>query len=164
MPTGLHAPDPATPDLAAFQRSLRRGGPGAHAWALLLGLRHFDTAELLARLADGLAYSALEHFQRNVELPLHRVAEMVQVPPRTLARRKEQGRLRPDESDRLIRASRVFARALELFEGDAEAARDWLGSAQPALGGAAPFDLVKSELGAREVEAVIGRLEHGAFS
>ena len=63
---------------------------------------------------------------------------------RTLHRRKEQGRLEPEESDRLLRLSRVFGRALELFEGDAPAAREWL--ARPhktALGGERPMNLAE---------------------
>ena len=33
-----------------------------------------------------------------------------------------------------------------------------------ALGGATPLDFAKTEPGAREVENVLGRLEHGVFS
>jgi len=40
---------------------------------------------------------------------------------------------------------------------------DWLTRAQPALGGAIPLELAKTGLGTREVEALIGRLEHGVF-
>ena len=60
--------------------------------------------------------------------------------------------------------SRVFARAIELFEGDDRAARRWLSAPQRALGGAVPLTLAKTEVGAREVERLVGRLEHGVFS
>ena len=59
---------------------------------------------------------------------------------------------------------RVFDRALELFEGDSRAAERWLSSPKAALGGAVPSELAKTEAGAREVEALIGRIEHGVFS
>jgi putative toxin-antitoxin system antitoxin component (TIGR02293 family) len=95
---------------------------------------------------------------------MSRLAEVVDIRPRTLSRRKEEGRLEPDESDRLLRASRVFGRALELFEADAAEARAWLARPQRALGGAVPLDLLRTELGAREVEDLIGRLEQGVFS
>lgn len=81
--------------------------------------------------------------------------------PRTLARRREEARLHPEESDRLIRAARVFSRALDLFGGDLPSARGWFLRPQPALGGATPLDYAASELGSREVENLIGRLEHG---
>jgi putative toxin-antitoxin system antitoxin component (TIGR02293 family) len=51
-----------------------------------------------------------------------------------------------------------------LFEGDREAAIEWLGAPRPALGGVTPFSLIASEVGGREVEALIDRLEHGVFS
>ena len=59
---------------------------------------------------------------------------------------------------------RVFGKALELFEGDARAAERWLSSPRRALGGATPLELARTEDGAGEVEALIGRLEHGVFS
>ena len=35
---------------------------------------------------------------------------------------------------------------------------------QRALGGAIPLDIAKTEVGAREVEQIIGRLEQGVFT
>jgi len=58
----------------------------------------------------------------------------------------------------------VFRRALQLFDGDTKAARRWLSNPQPALGGAIPLKLAETEVGAREVEAAIGRIEHGVYS
>ena len=60
-----------------------------------------------------------------------------------------------------MRASRIFGRAMELFEGDSKAARAWLTSAQPALGGLVPLELARTDVGASEVEGLIGRLEYG---
>ena len=62
------------------------------------------------------------------------------------------------------RAERVFGKAQKLFEGDARAAERWLSSPKAGLGGAVPSELAETEAGAREVEALIGRLEHGVFS
>ena len=84
-----------------------------------------------------------------------------EISARRLARRKEAGRLEPDESDRLMRASRVIARAIELFEGDREAARTWLTTHLRALGDHTPLEFAKTDVGAIEVENLIGRLEHG---
>ena len=132
--------------------------------AIHLGLRPSDLLDLVTRVKKGLSYSALESLQQAIDLPLQELAEMVHIPPRTLHRRKEQGRLHPDESDRLVRLSRVYGQTLDLFEGDQPAARQWLSSRQPALGGASPLLMASTEVGAREVEALIGRLEHGVFS
>ncbi|MBC7909094.1 MAG: DUF2384 domain-containing protein [Pyrinomonadaceae bacterium] len=154
-----------TADIETFRRSVSSGERGTHhAYVMLLGLEPSDTLHLIRQVEKGLPFRVVERLRRNMALTSEEFAELIQVRPRTLSRRKEEGRLQPDESDRALRASRLFGSALELFEGDAVAARTWLSSAQPALGGAVPLNVAKTELGAREVEYLIGRLEHGVFS
>ena len=132
-----------------------------HSYVTLLGLETFDTAGLRQRIREGLAYRSWDRFIENSGLTKEEANLLVNVASRTLARRKAEGRFHPDESDRLVRAARVFARAVDLFGGNVLSARGWLSRPQPALGGATPLDYAASELGAREVENVIGRLEHG---
>jgi putative toxin-antitoxin system antitoxin component (TIGR02293 family) len=143
---------------------LRDGAPGPHSYVILLGLETFDIPTLLKAVERGFVYKTFERFQRNICLPLEQVTALVDSPRRTLTRRKREGRFLPDESDRLLRASRLFGRTLELFEGDREAATEWLTTGQIGLGGALPIDLARTDVGAREVETFIGRLEHGVFS
>lgn len=157
-------PEQATKDILEFCALLRGGGPRPYAYVILLGLKTFDPVKLLKVVEHGLAFSALERFQRNLALSTAQITALVQIPQRTLTRRRQQGRLAPDESDRLLRASRLFGKALDLFEGDTPAARRWLLSPQPSLGGHVPLDIAKTEVGAREVETLIDRLEHGVYS
>jgi putative toxin-antitoxin system antitoxin component (TIGR02293 family) len=156
--------EPEAADLTAFRERLRGKRAGENAHLLLLGLRVVDTASLLERIREGLSYGALERFQRNIALTTEQVAALIQINPRTLALRRSERKLAPDESDRLVRAARLFAKALALFEGDAAAAREWLAAKAPALGGETPLAVARTETGAREVENLIGRLEHGVFS
>jgi putative toxin-antitoxin system antitoxin component (TIGR02293 family) len=148
-----------------YTQIVRESAGGSHPYLLLLGMRSCDTPELLEQIEEGVTYAAFERLQRAAGLSIQELSEIVQISARTLNRRKkENGRFDPDESDRLVRLSRILGRALELFEGDLDGARDWLARPQVGLGGARPFDVVKSEVGAREVEALIGRLEHGVVS
>lgn len=133
----------------------------AHAYVALLGLRTYDTAQLHSRVREGLSYEAFERLRRVLNLPAAATARLVQIPPRTLARRKEAKRLEPVESDRLIRLSRLVGLALQLFEGDLEEMRSWLTTGHAALGDQTPLEFATTEVGAREVENLIGRLEHG---
>lgn len=152
-------------DLRRFRNRIRAmDGDGNNAYVLLLGLELVENAELVARVEEGFPYRALERLRSNVGLSREALADLVQIKPRTLDRRKEGGRLRPEESDRLLRAARVFGGTIALFEGDADAARTWLSSPQRALGGAVPLEMARTEVGAREVESLVGRLEHGVFS
>lgn len=151
-------------EIEAYRKAIRTGRAGPYSFVLLVGLRSQDPFDILRRLKRGLAFTALERFQRNSGLSTVDLAEAVVIKLRTLHRRKEQGRLEPEESDRLLRVARVFGRALELFEGNAEAARQWLATRQSALGGERPMVLAKTDVGAREVEALADRLEHGVIT
>lgn len=126
-----------------------------------LGLSPADPLTLDRAVRQGLSYRAVERLADEIEVPLPELCNLIQVPSRTLLRRKSEGRLHPDESDRLMRLLRILGRALELFEGDAVGARAWLGRPLAALGGATPLHLAMTDIGAQEVDALIGRLEHG---
>ncbi len=136
---------------------------GRHEYLSLLGLRSFDTASLLKRLDEGLSYAAFERLKRRLGVSSQVLADAALITQRTLARRKKAGRMQPDESDRLVRIARVFSRAIELFEGDAEGAREWMMQPRPALGGPSPFEMARTEVGAGEVERLIHQLEHGVI-
>jgi putative toxin-antitoxin system antitoxin component (TIGR02293 family) len=119
----------------------------------------------LVRLVKaGFSYNTLVRFQKATALSWEKIAEFVQIPQRTIARRQSEGRLRPDESDRVLRAATVFEKVVGLFEGNADAARQWLQNPQRAFGGETPLNLASTEIGARQVEDLIGRLEHGVFT
>jgi putative toxin-antitoxin system antitoxin component (TIGR02293 family) len=143
---------------------LETGTPGANSYVVLLGLDTFDSLQLLRSVEHGLPYSAFERLVANTSLPTDAVLVLVNIPLRTLTRRKREGRFHQDESDRLVRASRIFARALSLFEGDRDAAKHWLSEPQKALGGEVPLAVARTEVGALEVERLIGRLEHGVLT
>lgn len=127
----------------------------------LLGLSTFDAAGLHDRVESGLSFSALERLRSALDLPMSQIAELIRVPTRTLARRKEAKRLQPDESDRLLRITRIVGLALRLFEGELSETRRWLLAPHSALGDETPLGMATTEIGAREVEHLIGRLEHG---
>lgn len=132
--------------------------------ARALGVKVRDPSEMVRRNRDGFAYRCYAHFEKQTGLSREAVSELVGIPERTLSRRQSAGRLRPDESDRLLRAARLFGAAVALFEGDVNAARRWLLAPQPGLGGEVPLELATTEAGAREVEALLGRIEHGVFA
>ena len=132
-----------------------------HLYVALLGLRTYETSSLHSRLEQGLSYQALERLRAVLDIPAHEIADLLRISARTLARRKDSGKLQPDESDRLLRLSRLVGLTLKLFEGELQEARTWLSSTHEALGGRTPLEFATTDIGAREVEHLIGRLEHG---
>lgn len=133
-------------------------------YAYLIGLKAHDELSLISEIESGFAFETFLRLQKTIELNTRELADLISITTRTLSRRKSEGRLKPDESDRLLRFARVFELALGLFEGDKGAAQDWLHRANSALKGIRPLDLAKTEVGAREVESLISRLEHGVFA
>lgn len=137
-----------------------QGRPGSR----MLGIGAGDTVQIVRQIRAGFLFAHLARFQKATALPWEKVSRFVGIPQRTLTRRQCEGRLRPDESDRVLRASRVFEMAVELFEGDVAAARQWLETSQSGLGGQVPLEFASTDVGAREVENLIGRLEHGVVA
>jgi putative toxin-antitoxin system antitoxin component (TIGR02293 family) len=83
------------------------------------------------------------------------------VPKRTLARRTaEKQPLSVEETDRAVRLARVGKMAETVF-GNAEKAHRWLRKPKPSLEGETPLNYLASETGARVVEEMLTRIDHG---
>lgn len=116
--------------------------------------------ELRLRVREGIPYASFEHLADAIGLTAAELEAAVGVAPRTRARRRQARRLAPDESDRLVRLARVVATAAEVL-GDTDRAARWLRRPNRSLGGEAPLELLDTDLGAQQVEAALGRLDHG---
>jgi putative toxin-antitoxin system antitoxin component (TIGR02293 family) len=79
----------------------------------VLGIKRM-TSPLMEK---GLPFRALHRFQEAAGLTQARVSEVFGIPKLTITHRAAQGLLSPHESDRLYRGARVFAMAVDLFEG-----------------------------------------------
>jgi putative toxin-antitoxin system antitoxin component (TIGR02293 family) len=133
------------------------GGPEA-------GSRRVDSPEDLKEwIREGLPFASLEKVMERFGLNREEISSALDLPPRTLARRKQERRLHRDESDRLFRLVRIAAQASEVLGGE-EKASSWLHRPNRALGGKPPLELLDTDLGSRQVEEVLGRIEHGVYS
>ena len=119
--------------------------------------------ELIRQIQKGLRFSELETLQNSIDLPFEQLAAKLSISRSTLQRRKAAGRLSPDESDKVMRFSRLLEHATNVF-GDVNKARAWLKFPQRGLGGAVPLDYAETEIGAREVENLLGRIDYGVYS
>jgi putative toxin-antitoxin system antitoxin component (TIGR02293 family) len=115
--------------------------------------------ELLQR---GLPGTAPQVLVTEYQVPLRTVAEWLDTSTKTLSRRSRSAHLGRTEGDLALRYGRIFEQARRAFGSD-EGARTWLKSAQPALGGAIPVDLLRTELGARHVERVLDLVDYGDY-
>jgi putative toxin-antitoxin system antitoxin component (TIGR02293 family) len=129
-----------------------------------VGGRRVQTSEDLKEwIRRGLPFASLERVMERFGFSREEMSLTLSLPPRTLARRKQERRLHSDESDRLFRLVRIASQAAEVLGGDQKASR-WLHSPNRALGGKPPLEFLDTDLGSRQVEEVLGRIEHGVYS
>ena len=119
--------------------------------------------ETVERIRAGLPMVEFVALQELLGLGAEALAQHLAISRSTLVRRRKGGRLDMQESDRLLRYARLYARAQAVLQDDV-AAREWLKQPARALNFVAPLTFAETETGAREVEALLGRIEYGVFS
>lgn len=126
------------------------------------GLTESDTDYIIRVLKGGLPASAFERLQLEMGVSAKALAATTSISVRTLTRRKREGRLRTDESERLYRIAALFDRAVEVL-GDKNKARNWLTSPKRAFSERTPLEQADTEPGATQVAYLLGQIEHGVF-
>lgn len=117
--------------------------------------------EVFSLIKEGLPYESIE---RLLALSLISLAEMhTFIPARTLARRKQEHKFNAEESDVIARLILILDFAEEVF-GAHEKAKTWMRTPNRALRGFCPIELLKTDYGARIVETMLGRIQHGVYS
>jgi putative toxin-antitoxin system antitoxin component (TIGR02293 family) len=127
-----------------------------------LGRALASDRDMREAIREGFPHAVLEELMRASGLTLKELAHALDLSTRSLQRRR-RGRLARFESDRLYRMARLLALARETL-GDEARANRWLKRANHALGGLAPIAAIDTELGARQVENLLGRIAYGGIS
>ena len=117
----------------------------------------------IVQIHAGLSFRAVQNLQKALDVPMEKLASVLGMSRATLHRRKIQGKIDKEESEKLVRYQRLLKKAEDVF-GDAKAAREWLTNNQAGLGNAVPLEFAKTEIGAREVENLLGRIEYSVYS
>ena len=116
------------------------------------------------RIMAGLPVAEFDSLREMLGLSVEDMAHKIGISVATLSRRRTKAEpLDRDHSDRLMRYARLYWLSLDFFNGDATTGRDWLKRPARGLGGHTPLDFAETEMGAREVEDLLGRLEHGVY-
>ena len=120
--------------------------------------------EMISMIKKGLPAETVVTLSTSLDMSIKATAELTNIAESTLARRRrEKGKLRASESDRVVRIARLRDRAVVVLEEEQRANR-WFKTPLKALHGCTPLEYAESELGAQEVMNLLGRLEHGVFS
>lgn len=147
------------------RRELEAASSGVDRDDLALGsvLGEPEAAYVIGKVRDGLPITEFHALQKMLGITEERLGGLLGMSRATLHRRKADGVLDRSASDRLVRFARLLIRASEALGGE-KAARSWLAAPALAFQGECPLDFADTEIGAREVEALLGRIEHGVFS
>lgn len=113
----------------------------------------------VAAVREGLSYGSLRRVRDALGAPDALLARALGVSERTLHRRKEQGRLSAEESDRLLLLAEVVDLAAQAFD-DLEQARQWLRQPHSLLGGESPLEHMDTFAGTDEVRSMLYHIEY----
>jgi putative toxin-antitoxin system antitoxin component (TIGR02293 family) len=130
----------------------------------VLGRSIRNFSELSALIRQGLPSGSLVVLGEKLDLKNATLSKKLGIPQRTFTRRlSRHSRLTAAESDRTVRMARVYVTAVEMI-GNAGKVTRWLRTPNRALGGAVPIDELDTDLGAKEVENILGRIAYGVYS
>jgi putative toxin-antitoxin system antitoxin component (TIGR02293 family) len=118
--------------------------------------------QLINQLKAGLPVKSFDDLRNRLDLTDNSLAQIVQIPKRTLNRRRLKGRFTTDESERVLRLTQVYEMAADVFESR-EKAKRWLKKPARGLGGRIPLEYADTYIGANEVIKLLGRIDHGIF-
>jgi len=96
-------------------------------------------------------------------LTFSEISEIV-ISPRTLKHRKSRGEnLSHEETDRMVRVTRIVSLAETVF-GNHEKALLWLRMGDDRLGNRSPLSMLQTEAGGRLVESMLWQVDEGIYS
>ncbi|HWW22448.1 MAG TPA: antitoxin Xre/MbcA/ParS toxin-binding domain-containing protein [Edaphobacter sp.] len=129
-----------------------------HAPRFLTSL-HLD----LESVEAGVPVETMSNFVSASGVELKDIYEIV-IPARTLKHRRRLVQpLSADESDKLARLVRVFDQAVTVF-GTVEQARSWLSKPKKRFDLRTPLQMLRTDVGGRMVEEMLGQIDEGMFA
>jgi putative toxin-antitoxin system antitoxin component (TIGR02293 family) len=131
-------------------------------YAALVGVRTQTLDSLRQALRRGLPFGAILKFKALSGLSNIQIMALLQISTSTWARYKAAGRIKQDESERLMRTAKIYALALQLYGGNAVGVRAYMGTPNREFSGETPIQmLIASDASARRVENLLFAQLHG---
>ena len=133
----------------------------------ILGFQREPTGplEVAQIIENGILQSSIGRFTNSFELTDKEVSSVLGVSVRSISRyRKEpKKKLTVTVGDRLYRAVHLFEFASTVVGGE-DSALEWLRTPKIGLNNRIPLELMATEIGAKEVENLLGRIEYGVIA
>lgn len=117
----------------------------------------------VAAVKSGLPVERFDSLRELLRVSTGTLLRVMNISASTLGRRRKEGYFKKNESERLMRAARLFEHAANVFRNE-EKARRWLNTSHRKFGGDTPIEHAETEPGAHHVDTILGRIEYGIFS
>jgi putative toxin-antitoxin system antitoxin component (TIGR02293 family) len=117
---------------------------------------------LLKKINKGLDYELSPKLMGLLGMEPEEMTRHLGISMRTLHERKKARRFNKHESEHLVRLGHLYLKAFKVFD-DPEFAGEWMRTRVPELGGITPMESASTEIGAREVEMLLGAIAHGVI-
>ncbi len=108
-------------------------------------------------------FSSIAHLSEKLSVSPATLLNVIGISDRTSNRRRQEGFLKQDEADRLLRVARIFEEASRVFGSEAKAAR-WLNTTSPVLYNSTPLSLLESDAGTQAVSEELVHIDFGDFA
>ncbi|WP_290651494.1 antitoxin Xre/MbcA/ParS toxin-binding domain-containing protein [Aquisalimonas sp.] len=139
-----------------FQRQARGGRKASRAIVTTV-----SGTELAGIVEAGLPVSAAEFLRQRTHMSVKRFGQFIPRSTLESKRKSAEQTLSAEQSDRIMRIAEIYARAAEVF-GDSDRAERWMKRTNPQMpDGRTPEEMLLTSYGARHVDDVLTRLEHG---
>ena len=121
-------------------------------------------AQAVRDIRSGYSTGRIDTIKKVLNLDSETVARISGINIRTIARRRKEGSLRPDESDRVYRISRVLDLAQSVFGEKPEPLQNWFKTPKPALNGETPVNLLDTDPGLHQVRRLLNQIAYGIYT
>ncbi|MEY8240313.1 MAG: antitoxin Xre/MbcA/ParS toxin-binding domain-containing protein [Cycloclasticus sp.] len=132
--------------------------------AKLLGKKKITHQQIIAAVKAGIRTESILILEKEFDSTQKEISTILNISASTMARRFKAGFLNMAESGRVFRLARLKERALGMTLGDNQAAISWLRAPQEIFKNESPLEHAATELGAGDVDDLIGRIQYGVFS
>lgn len=112
---------------------------------------------------NGIKKYVIEQLATSLNLPLAELTKLLPISNRTLQRYSSDSILSKELSDHVLQIAKVFVKAVDVFEDEANAV-SWLKQPNIALGGLTPMDLFDTYSGIDWVIGELMKIEQGIYA
>ena len=124
--------------------------------------QQFETVQVVKSLEQGIPTSAINEIALYLDIPINGLIKYLHISNSTWHRRKNEGKLDFNLSDKVLQVSKLLEHAENIF-GNSEKVRSWFKTPSIVFEQLLPVELIGSLSGIILINDELIRIEHGVF-